>query len=224
MAKRRSKARLSEVAHDVASVVTSLVTTAVHTKSLPLTLAPKLVAIGFKHASKRVQARAEKMVRELLDADERPSELADWIDAKVMEEDEHVAAAFHALLVASAESITPAALAPIGIIGRAYLKNECEAWVARGWLRVLSEVTAEELRGVRDAIAVLRTKQDPSGFELADLQDALIPFPRGDRTFGAVATGWALDCLTCFDATGSRPATSQVSSIIGKEQSTCAKP
>lgn len=67
-----------------------------------------------------------------------------------MKDDEEVFSALRALLDAALDAVSPSALEAIAAVGRDYLRDECPAWVARGWIRIFSEVTLGELRALRE--------------------------------------------------------------------------
>jgi hypothetical protein len=158
--------------------------------AVAVAVAGGLAAIGFDLIGVRDKRRAVRMLEQLLAADESPQELHDQINQRLVDEDEDVISAFRALLVAAVEGVTPAALGAIAVVGRAYLRGECETWIARGWLRIFTEVTDSELKYLRDAVYIVRQFPEPSGFVLADLQDALMTYPNEGRGTAHFATGY----------------------------------
>lgn len=109
---------------------------------------PTLVSLGFDAIKASDQRRAARLIKGMLEADESPAEFAAQLDEK-LRRDEDAISAFRILVSSSIESVAIAAIEPIALIGRRYLRGECPGWVARGWLRILVDLTGNEIEQLR---------------------------------------------------------------------------
>lgn len=159
-----------------------------------------LLAIGWDRVGSRNRRRAQEMLQRLLEADKNPEELHSLINEGLISEDERVMSAFRALLVASVESVSPAAIAPIAVIGRMHFRGECATWIARGALEVLQRVDSIELGALRRMLLEFETIKSDRIMITAELSSdrgwrayqssvpddlhPITPFPSARRIFG----------------------------------------
>lgn len=158
-----------------------------------------VAAIAWDRLGSRNRRRAEQLFQQMTDGDEDPTAFIDMINRRLLIDDEEVFVALRLLLNATLDAISPAAMGAIAIIGRAYLRGKCSAPLARGWIRIISELTTSELAALRDvadaALAAravgddlmrrapsLRVSEQPSGvaFLLSDQR------PGGAKTLNAI--------------------------------------
>ena len=132
----------------------SVIAAAVVTNPVIAATVPALVALGLDRISKKSRERARDIVQRMIAVDETPAEFAEFLNARIMDEDEAVIGAMRTLLVASVDALSLAALEPMSLIGRQYLRQRTPAWVARGWLRLLAELSDEELAALRQTVRV----------------------------------------------------------------------
>lgn len=141
---------------------------------------PTVVSMGFDAIKTSDQRRAAKLVERMIAADESPAEFAADLQEK-LRTDQDVIAAFRMLVASSIESVASDAIEPIALIGRKYLRGECPGWVARGWLRVLVDLTASEIDQLRGLIAgadALRRRASAAYFTFEDPTVAILWSPR----------------------------------------------
>lgn len=117
-------------------------------------LVPVIAAVALEKISSASKRRAERIVARMIEMDEPPGDFADYLNARLMDEDEEVIGALRTLLLASIDAIAPAALEPMALVGRRYLRKQTPAWIARGWTRLLAELTEAELRALREIVVV----------------------------------------------------------------------
>lgn len=115
--------------------------------------APSLLKAVFRRFEHR---RAEKLFTRMVEADESPEEFGEHLRSKIAEEHDETMAALRLLVTASLEAVTAAAVEPIAMVGRQYLRGVCPSWIARGWVRVLMEFDERELGQLRDLVAAGR--------------------------------------------------------------------
>jgi hypothetical protein len=96
-----------------------------------------IVGLGFVRVRERDNRRARRLLERMTEADESPEDFVEHLRKRLEDEDEDTLTAFRALLIAAVEAITPNAIAPLGFLGRRYLRGECPPWIARGGLEVL---------------------------------------------------------------------------------------
>jgi hypothetical protein len=111
---------------------------------------PGLVGLGVGTIHKRNQRRAEELFERMISADEDPAEFAAHVEEKLTADDPETVTAFRDLLTASVQRLAESAIGPIALIGRQYVRKDCPPWIARGWLRVLSELSDDEIAGVEE--------------------------------------------------------------------------
>ncbi len=102
----------------------------------------------------KVAARDTRLAGELIEnmimADDEPVELVVLLAEKLHDGDEEMLIKLRAVMRADLEAASPAALPPIARIGREYIRGCLPSWVARGWLRVLSEASTGEIDALRE--------------------------------------------------------------------------
>lgn len=102
----------------------------------------------------KVAARDTRLAAELIEnmimADDEPVELVVLLAEKLHDGDEEMLIKVRAVMRADLEAASPAALPPIARIGREYIRGCLPSWVARGWLRVLSEASTREIDALRE--------------------------------------------------------------------------
>lgn len=116
------------------------------------TMVPAVVEQGFHAIAKIRDWRTKRVAQVLIESDEDPEGFAGELNAKLLSENEDAIAAFRALMVATLEAVSPAALEPIAHVGRQYLRERCPKWIARSWLRVLTELDDGEIAALREAV------------------------------------------------------------------------
>jgi hypothetical protein len=134
------------VAKEVAVGITSTVVAVASIAAVPAAIIPALVSLGFHHVGKRSLRAAEKLFDRLVDGD---ADLEADLKRRLEAEDEEILTAFHRLLVASLDAVTPAATVPMAYVGRLYLKNQVPKWLARAAVEVLRRVDEDELAALR---------------------------------------------------------------------------
>jgi hypothetical protein len=94
-------------------------------------------------------ARDTRLATELFEnmvmADDEPVELVMLLAEQLHSEDEEMLIKLRAVMRADLEAASPAALPAIARVGREYIRGYVPSWVARGWLRVLSEASSDEI-------------------------------------------------------------------------------
>lgn len=107
-----------------------------------------------------VRGSREQRMNELLDrmkdADADPEGFSEFLNEKLATNHEDTIVALRLLLNASIDSVALGAIEPIAFVGRSYVRGDCVAWIARGWMRLLSELTDLELRDLREFISISR--------------------------------------------------------------------
>ena len=114
-----------------------------------LSLIPTVIGLGFDRIRSRGERRAERLLKQMTEADSSPEAFVEGIRARLEADDPELVGALRSLLVASVEAVSDSAIEPMALLGRAYLRGECPTWVARGWLRILAEMTDTELVELR---------------------------------------------------------------------------
>lgn len=115
------------------------------------TLIPTVVSTGFNAIRDSDRKKAEDLIKRMIAADESPAEFAEALNSKLAT-DPDVVAAFRAMTVASIDSVTQAAIEPIALVGRQYLRGMSPTWAARGWLRLLADLSESELGILRAVV------------------------------------------------------------------------
>lgn len=113
-----------------------------------LTSVPTLVGLGWEKIAGRAKGRAQRLYQRMLEVDEDPAQFAEHLKS----DREDVLTALRALITASVDAISPAAIEPIALIGREYLRDRCPGFLARGWLRILTELTESEIAELRELV------------------------------------------------------------------------
>lgn len=167
-----------------------------------------IVGVGFVRVKERDNRRARRLLEQMAEADESPEEFVEHLRERLEAEDEDTLTAFRALLIAAVEAITPNAIAPLGFIGRRYLRGECPAWIARGSLEVLQRVDSAELEALRrllieiepiksDGIMITAHRWCAYQRSVPDDLHPITPFPSARRVFSylkraGLGTDWSV--------------------------------
>lgn len=139
-----------------------------------------LVSIAWNKIGTRNQRKAEELFRRMAEADDDPLDFINMLNRRLEADDEEVFVAVRALLNATLDAISPAAMEAISLIGREYLRGRCIAVTARGWIGLISELTSPELGALRDvagAAVVAREVDD-------DIRSRAPVFQRSDKPRG----------------------------------------
>jgi len=158
-----------------------------------------IVGIGFVRVKERDNRRARRLLERMAEADESPEEFVEHLRERLEAEDEDTLTAFRALLIAAVEAITPNAIAPLGFIGRRYLRGECPTWIARGIVEVLQRVDSAEIEALRRLLVEIEPIKSDGIMITADVSShrwcayqrslpddlhPITPFPSARRVFG----------------------------------------
>jgi hypothetical protein len=115
-------------------------------------LVPTVVAAGYNHIAHRDRRRAEHLVEWMISFDDQPDSFAKELDRRIAAANEDTLGAFRVLVLGAVEAVSPDAIAPLGFIGRRFLRGECAQWIARGIVDVLSKLDSAELRTLRQFV------------------------------------------------------------------------
>lgn len=178
-----------------------------------------LVGVGFARVKERDTRRAQRLLERIAEADESPEEFVEHLRKRLEAEDEDTLTAFRALLIAAVEAITPNAIAPLGFIGRRYLRGECPTWIARGALEVLQRVDSAELEALRRLLVEIEPIKSDGIWVVADIGGdhgwrayqrsvpddlhPITPFPSARRVFGYLKRAGLGDDWSATDDDGS---------------------
>lgn len=128
----------------------------------PSGLGGKILSMTLGRLDERDANRARKLYAEL-----KPDGLADeeftaQLHRQMLESDE-VLTIFRTLLVASVEAMSLEAVACMARVGRRYLAGQCPQWLARGLVRLLSEISDPELGALREISEAHRSQPHQAG-------------------------------------------------------------
>lgn len=122
----------------------------------------------------------------MAEADEDPDDFLAAVSEKVRDGDDETLVKLRALVRADLESASPDASLPIAAIGRDYVRGECPSWAARGWVRLLSEVSSREIDALRTLATMTRMSIDAYGEYLRRQRENKIAVPEHDGAGVAV--------------------------------------
>lgn len=122
-----------------------------------------LVSIAWNKIGGRNQRKAESLFLKMAQADPDPSEFIQQLHRRLEADDEEVFVALRGLLNAALDAVSPASLEAIALVGREYLRARCSAAIARGWVKLISEVTTQELAALREVAAAAIVAREIDG-------------------------------------------------------------
>jgi hypothetical protein len=114
-----------------------------------LAFIPTIFGLGVDRIRSRSERRAQRLLEHMTEADPDPQGFVEGLRARLEADDPDLVSALRSLLAASVESVSDAAIEPMAMIGRAHIRGECPTWIARGWLRILAELTEVEIADLR---------------------------------------------------------------------------
>jgi len=120
-----------------------------------LTGVAALFATAWERINSRNARNAERVFEQLVGAD-TVDDLSVALHKALLEEKPEVLAAVRNLLESAVEAQTDTVLGAMAVLARRHLRGECPAWVSRGCVRMLAEVTEEELSVVRELVDLAR--------------------------------------------------------------------
>lgn len=119
-----------------------------------------LASVAWDRIAARNSRRAERLLQRMADEDTDPDAFVALLNERLRNNDEDVLAKLRALILADLESVSPDAYEPIARIGHAYVRGKCEAWIARGWIAVISESTSREIDAFREVAGAFKRAAD----------------------------------------------------------------
>jgi hypothetical protein len=134
-----------------------------------------LVSVTWNAIATRDVFRTQRLLRRMADEDTDPDAFVAMLDEKLRDNDEEILIKLRALIQADLEAVSPDVYEPIARLGHAYVRGKCEAWIARGWVRVFSESTSGEIEAFREIARALTR-----AVEVADHVETRFKVPKHD--------------------------------------------
>jgi hypothetical protein len=174
-----------------------------------------LVSVTWSAIANRDLSKSQRLLRRMADEDTDPDAFIAMVEEKLRDNDEEILIKLRALIQADLEAISSDVYEPIARLGHAYVQGKCEAWIARGWVRVFSESTSREIDAFREVARALKRAVDvadhvETAFKVPHHDVAVVLFlvsptiaqtrtpvdehgnPAGPTEVLSPATGWSL--------------------------------